>query len=228
MKTNNWSNFFPPNWTESLADILQSEPCLALENFLEREYLEQVVFPPKEQIFIAFSGISPEEVKVVILGQDPYHGPGQAHGLAFSVTGSQKLPPSLKNIFKELHHDLGIPMPTQGDLSPWAKQGVLLLNTCLTVRRDQPGSHKGKGWEFFSDAVIKKLSDMNDSMVFLLWGQHAISKAPIINAHKHLVLTAAHPSPLSAYHGFFGCKHFSKCNAFLQRKGRDEICWELP
>lgn len=197
---------------------------MALQEFLSQEYSTRDIYPAMENIFSALNAVKYEDVKVVILGQDPYHEPNQAHGLAFSVQDGVELPPSLVNIYKEIESDLGITCEKTGNLSRWAKQGVLLLNTSLTVRRGQAGSHRGKGWETFTNEIIKLLSKRNDPMVFILWGSNAQSFAPEI-APQHLVLKAPHPSPLSAYRGFFGCKHFSKANDFLIKNGKSPIDW---
>ncbi|MCF7815679.1 MAG: uracil-DNA glycosylase [Candidatus Pacebacteria bacterium] len=186
---------------------------------------DELVFPPKELIFNALNLCPLDDLKVVILGQDPYHGAHQAHGLCFSVQEGTKVPPSLQNIYKELQNDLGIPIRTIGDLSSWARQGALLLNATLTVLNGKPGSHQGLGWEQFTNAVIKKISDEKKHIVFLLWGKYAQDKEKFINAQKHLILTAPHPSPFSAYTGFFGCKHFSKANEYLKKHGRQPIEW---
>lgn len=183
------------------------------------------IYPTPKHVFNAFELCPFDTVKVVILGQDPYHGAGQAHGLCFSVQDGVKVPPSLQNIYKELHDDLGVPVRTTGDLSSWAKQGVLLLNATLTVEARKAGSHQGLGWEQFTDAVIQKLSDKKEHLVFLLWGKYAQDKGAIIDTTKHLVLTAPHPSPFSAYTGFFGCKHFSKTNEYLETHGEKPIDW---
>lgn len=198
-----------------------------LRAFLAAEYRTRDIFPPMNDIFNAFKFCPYEDVKVVILGQDPYHGEGQAHGLAFSVKKGVEAPPSLKNIFKELSDDVGIATPTHGCLEGWARQGVFLLNTALTVRKGQPLSHRGKGWETFTDHVIALLSEREKPMVFLLWGSNARSKKPLIDRSKHLVLEAPHPSPLSAFAGFFGCKHFSKANAFLTERGEKPVDWSI-
>lgn len=217
---------------ESWKPILQQEfdsPYFdALRLFLKQEKAKgATIYPPGPQIFTAFEHTSFADVKVVILGQDPYHGSGQAHGLCFSVNKGIALPPSLQNIYKELKTDIpDFTIPTHGDLSNWAKQGVLLLNATLTVEKDKAGSHQGKGWEQFTDAVIKQLSAQKEHLVFILWGKFAQSKAPLIDANKHLILTAAHPSPFSAYNGFFGCKHFSKTNAYLHELGVFPINWQ--
>jgi len=197
-----------------------------LKHFLSSEKQLYAIYPPGSEIFAAFNLTPFEKVKVVIIGQDPYHGPGQANGLCFSVSSKVKQPPSLKNIFKELNSDLGIPIPYSGDLSPWAKQGVLLLNATLTVRANTPGSHQKKGWEIFTDAVIKTLSDNKKGIVFLLWGNFAQSKESLIDLNKHFVLKAAHPSPL-ARGAFFGCKHFSKTNRILEHQGQMPIDWRI-
>jgi len=185
------------------------------------------IYPPGPLIFNAFNTTPFKKVKVVILGQDPYHGKGQAHGLSFSVPEGIKVPPSLKNIFKEIKADLNIDAPNHGNLISWAEQGVFLLNAMLTVQANQPASHQKLGWQNFTDAVIKKLSDEREHLVFLLWGRFAQNKGALINDKKHLVLTAAHPSPFSAHNGFFGCKHFSKANAYLKENGKEKINWEI-
>ncbi len=195
-------------------------------NFVKAEYSTRTVYPPGKLIFNAFSHCSFENTKVVILGQDPYHGAGQANGLCFSVNDGIQIPPSLVNIFKEIKEDLGKPLPRSGNLERWAKQGVLLLNATLTVRASEAGSHQGKGWETFTDAVIKHISDEKEGVVFLLWGAYAQKKGEVINARKHLVLKARHPSPMSANNGgWFGCKHFSQTNNYLRAKGLSEIEW---
>jgi uracil-DNA glycosylase len=193
--------------------------------FVRSEYATQTVYPPGKEIFSAFDACPFDEVKVVIIGQDPYHGPGQANGLCFSVRDGVKMPPSLVNIFKEIRQDLGTPIPTSGNLERWARQGVLLLNATLTVRASAPGSHQGKGWEGFTDSVIRILSAEKSGIVFLLWGAYAQKKGEIIDRNRHLVLMSAHPSPFSADRGFFGNKHFSKTNDYLRSKGQREINW---
>lgn len=198
-----------------------------MRSFLASEYRTQVIFPPMNDIFNAFKLCAYEDVKVVILGQDPYYGDGQAHGLAFSVKKGVDVPPSLKNIYKELADDVGFVPPAHGCLEGWAKQGVFLLNTALTVRKGQPLSHRGKGWEVFTDHVISLLSAREKPMVFLLWGSNARSKKALIDRTKHLVLEAPHPSPLSAFAGFFGCRHFSQANAFLTRMGQKPVDWSI-
>ena len=185
------------------------------------------VYPPGRELFAALEATPPEKVRVVILGQDPYHGPGQAHGLSFSVRGDQRVPPSLQNIFKELRDDLGCPIPSSGDLTKWAGQGVLLLNSVLSVERGAAGSHQGKGWERFTDAVIAAINAQRQPTVFLLWGAQAQRKGATIDSNRHCVLSAPHPSPLSAHKGFLGCRHFSAANRFLIEQGRDAIDWSL-
>lgn len=198
----------------------------AVQNFLfEERRAGKEIYPSEDNVFRALDLTPLNEVKVVILGQDPYHGEGQAHGLSFSVQPDVKIPPSLRNIYKELNDDIGMDVPNHGFLERWAKQGVLLLNTCLTVEAGQAASHQGKGWEEFTDVIIKTINDNGCPVVFMLWGSHAQSKAKMINDNKHLVLTAPHPSPLSAHRGFLGCKHFSKANKFLNIKNRTEINW---
>ena len=191
------------------------------------EKKQYTVYPPGSQIFSAFNFTPFDEVRVVIIGQDPYHGPGQANGLCFSVSEGIKKPPSLENIFKELNSDLGIPIPTSGNLEKWANQGVLLLNASLTVRANTPNSHQDFGWHIFTDAVIKTLSDNKEGLVFLLWGKFVQSKEGLINTEKHHLLKAAHPSPYSAYNGFFGCRHFSKTNEILSKMGKPQVDWAL-
>ncbi len=212
------------NWATLLSDEFQKQYFKDLQKFLEDEYSRATIYPEMENIFAALNAVKYEDVKVVIIGQDPYHEPGQAHGLAFSVQDGVQLPPSLVNIYKEIESDLGIKCQNSGNLTRWAKQGVLLLNTSLTVRRAQAGSHRGKGWEIFTEQIIKLLSARKDPMVFILWGSNAQAFAPQI-APQHLVLQAPHPSPLSAYRGFFGCKHFSKANQFLIANGKTPIDW---
>lgn len=216
-----------PGWKEILWDEFQSPYFGELKDFLVQEKTRYQVYPPGKLIFNAFHHTPFEKVKVVILGQDPYHGPGQAHGLCFSVPAGIPLPPSLVNIFKELSNDLGIPVPGHGNLEKWADQGVLLLNATLTVRAGQAGSHQKKGWETFTNRVIEKVSGEKTGVVFLLWGRYAQAKETLIDGLSHLVLKAAHPSPFSAYNGFFGCRHFSKTNAFLEKQGHEAIDWSL-
>ena len=197
------------------------------QEFLKEEYSRYPVYPEMHHIFEALTRTPYESVKVVILGQDPYHGPNQAHGLAFSVQKGVPTPPSLQNIYKELQSDVGCDIPSHGDLSQWADQGVLLLNAVLTVRGGEANSHRGKGWEQLTDSVIRCLNERERPMVFLLWGANARAKAPLITNPRHQVLCAPHPSPLSAFHGFFGCKHFSNANAFLRSCGMEEIDWQI-
>jgi uracil-DNA glycosylase len=215
------------SWKAQLADEFNANYFTQLKAFLLAEKQTQRVFPPGNKIFSAFNHTPFEKVKVVILGQDPYHGEGQAHGLSFSVPDGIAKPPSLVNIFKEIHSDLGLPIPKTGNLEKWANQGVLLLNATLTVRSNLAGSHQKRGWENFTDAAIKKLSDKRENLVFILWGRFAQNKEVLIDASKHLILKSAHPSPLSAYNGFFGCKHFSKTNEYLRSKGIGEIDWKI-
>jgi uracil-DNA glycosylase len=216
------------SWKAELKEEFSKPYFEDIVNFLKAEKAAgKVVYPPGPYIFNAFNTTPFDEVKVVILGQDPYHGPGQAHGLSFSVPPGIPPPPSLVNIFKELHTDLNMPIPNHGFLEKWAKQGVLLLNASLTVEANKPMSHSKIGWHIFTDAVIHTLSKDREHLVFLLWGSFAKSKAELIDTKKHLVLTAAHPSPLSAHNGFFGCRHFSKANFWLQQKGIKPIDWTL-
>lgn len=216
------------SWDGLLADEFAKPYYLQLREFLKKEYNAFDVYPPMHDIFNSLRYTPYENVKAVILGQDPYHEPGQAHGLAFSVKKGVVPPPSLKNIYKELYDDLGVTPPSHGELTSWAQQGVLLLNTALTVRRGQANSHRGKGWETFTDSVIRLLNDKPGPLVFLLWGGNAKSKLPLLTNPSHLVLTAAHPSPLSAFSGFFGCRHFSKANTYLQQNGAEPINWQIP
>lgn len=222
-----------PSWQEQLQKELK-EPYIAdLAAFIEKEYASAPipVYPPKELIFNAFYQTLFNKVKVVIMGQDPYHGPGQAHGLSFSVPKGVKLPPSLQNIFKELESDVHMPRSNHGCLIPWAHQGVLLLNATLTVRQGEPMSHHGRGWERFTDAAIRKLEEREDPVIFVLWGKSAQDKCRFLRQEgipsRHFVLTAAHPSPYSASHGFFGCHHFSKINELLEQQGKEPINWSL-
>lgn len=214
-------------WKNILWEEFQSPWFGELKEFLVQETSTQKVYPPGFLIFNAFQHTPFDKVKVVILGQDPYHGAGQAHGLCFSVPPGIKPPPSLVNIFKELQSDVGIPIPTHGTLENWADQGVLLLNATLTVRAGEAGSHQKHGWENFTDAVIQKISQQKDSVVFLLWGRFAQAKESLVDGDKHLVLKAAHPSPFSAYNGFFGCRHFSRANDYLAQHGIDPVDWSL-
>ncbi|MFN3403137.1 MAG: uracil-DNA glycosylase [Cytophagaceae bacterium] len=213
------------SWKAKLVGEFEKSYFSNLAGFLKEEKKQYTLYPPGQLIFSAFDKCPFDEVKVVIIGQDPYHGPGQANGLCFSVADNIPLPPSLQNIFKEIKSDLGKEIPKTGNLERWAKQGVLLLNATLTVRANSPGSHQKRGWEEFTDAVIKILSDEKENLVFILWGAYAQKKGAIINREKHCVLSAAHPSPFSAHSGFFGCKHFSKSNEYLRSKGKKEIEW---
>jgi uracil-DNA glycosylase len=214
-----------PSWKSKLETEFHKPYFEQLIEFVKQEYQTNAIYPPGKEIFRAFDCADFDQIKVVIIGQDPYHGPGQANGLCFSVRDGVTMPPSLKNIFKEIQNDLGKPIPKSGELERWAKQGVLLLNATLTVRASTPGSHQNKGWETFTDAVIKQISDQKNNIVFLLWGAYAQKKGEIIDRNKHLVLMSAHPSPFSADRGFFGCKHFSKTNEYLKSKGLKEIDW---
>lgn len=214
-----------PSWKTALNQVFGQRFVESLFAFVKDEYATTKVFPPPKEIFNAFNHCPINSVKVVILGQDPYHGPGQAHGLAFSVRPGVPFPPSLSNIFKEIESDLGKPMPLNGDLTRWADQGVFLLNATLTVRAHQAGSHQKKGWEEFTDEVIRAISDQREHVVFFLWGAYAQKKSILIDASKHLILKAPHPSPLSSYRGFFGCKHFSKANEYLIANGIIAIDW---
>jgi uracil-DNA glycosylase len=213
------------SWKEQLKEEFDKPYFRRLAEFVRGAYREKQVYPPPSCIFQALDLLPFDKVRVVILGQDPYHGPGQAHGLCFSVPQGIPMPPSLRNIFKEIHDDLGLPIPSNGNLKHWAEQGVLLLNATLTVEAGHAGSHQGKGWEEFTDAIVKKLSDGREGLVFLLWGAYAQKKGEHIDRTRHLVLTAAHPSPLSAHQGFFGCRHFSQTNAYLAAKGERPIDW---
>lgn len=215
------------SWDELLKEEFKKDYYLKLRQFLKQEYSTQTVYPDMHNIFNALKYTAYEDVKAVIIGQDPYHGEGQAHGLCFSVQKGVVPPPSLKNIFKELNSDLGIPEPTHGELTSWAKQGVLLLNTVLTVRKGMANSHKGMGWEIFTDRIIELLNQRKKPIVFLLWGSPAKAKAKLITNPRHYILSSVHPSPLSAYNGFFGCKHFSKTNEILKSINNGEINWSL-
>lgn len=212
-------------WKVQLENEFEKPYFERVTSFVRQEYATTTVYPPAKLIFNAFNLCPFDKVHVVIIGQDPYHEPGQAHGLCFSVNDGVPFPPSLQNIFKEIHDDIGTPMPTSGNLTRWAEQGVLLLNATLTVRAHQAGSHQNKGWEEFTDAVIRQLNDHKEHLVFILWGSYAQRKGSIIDRSKHLVLTSAHPSPLSAYRGFFGNHHFSQANAYLQKNGIPPIQW---
>ncbi len=214
-------------WERALKEEFRKDYYKKLYAFVKSEYQSHVVYPPADKLFTALHLTPLERVKAVILGQDPYHEPDQAMGMSFSVPKGVEIPPSLKNIYKEIHEDVGEKIPDTGDLTKWAEQGVLLLNAVLTVREHEANSHKGKGWEQFTDAIIKAVDNEDRPVVFLLWGRNARDKKDIITNPDHLVLEAAHPSPLSAYNGFFGCRHFSKCNRFLKENGVDEIDWGI-
>jgi uracil-DNA glycosylase len=211
-----WKKFVEGEWGKPY--------FLELSAFLKEAYAARTVYPPKNQVFSAFK-TDLNKVKVVIIGQDPYHGPGQAHGLAFSVCEAVPIPPSLQNMFKEIRDDTGAPIPATGHLQRWADQGVLLLNNTLTVEAGQAGSHRGKGWETFTDAMIRVLNAEREHLVFLLWGRDARNKKTLIDGARHLILEAPHPSPLSAYSGFFGCRHFSQANAYLLAHGQTPVVW---
>lgn len=213
------------DWKVLLKDEFEKEYFHDLVKFLKTEYQNKTIYPKGKNIFKAFEFTPPQDVKVVILGQDPYHGVGQAHGLSFSVPEGIAIPPSLRNIYKEIKDDLNKEIPTTGNLENWAKQGVLLLNATLTVEASKAGSHQNKGWETFTDAVIKQLSENNKNIVFMLWGNYAKNKGQIISNENHLILQAAHPSPFAAHRGFFGCKHFSKANYYLKTQNKSPIEW---
>ena len=219
MKHNEWYPWLQEEWQQPYFKTLAA--------FIHEQYETKVIYPPKHLVFSAFEACDYPDVKVVILGQDPYHEPGQAHGMCFSVNPGIEIPPSLINIYHELETDCGCRMPNNGYLMPWAKQGVFLLNTVMTVERGRANSHQGKGWETFTDHVIQHINAKEEPVVFLLWGRNARNKAPMIDRSRHLVLEAAHPSPLSAYRGFLGCRHFSKANAFLKEHGREPIRWQI-
>lgn len=213
------------DWDNILAEETQKPYMNQLRDFLNVEYKEQTVYPKKKEIFYALSCTSYSEVRVVILGQDPYHEPGQAHGMAFSVREGVPLPPSLENIFKEVNNSTGAPICKNGDLTRWSRQGVLLLNSVLTVRRGDAGSHRGHGWEQFTDFIISRLNDREEPVIFMLWGADARRKKAMITNFRHIVFEAPHPSPLSAYRGFFGCNHFALANKKLKEMGKEEIKW---
>ena len=215
------------SWKNLLNDEFNSQYFIKLKEFLVEERKHYNIFPPGKLIFNAFNRTPFKNVKVVLLGQDPYHGKGQAHGLCFSVPAGVQQPPSLASIFRELNSDLNIPLPTHGNLEKWADQGVLLLNATLTVRANLPGSHQNKGWETFTDSVITTISEKRAGVIFLLWGKYAQAKETLIDTNKHYILKAAHPSPYSADYGFFGCKHFSKTNSILSRHGLEIIDWSI-
>ena len=218
---------FNNSWDILLKDEFKKTYYLNLRKFLVQEYKTQTIYPNMNDIFNALKYTDYKDVKVVMLGQDPYHQPNQAHGLCFSVKKGVKAPPSLQNMYKEIYAEYGYPIPDHGELTYWAEQGVLMLNTVLTVRESQPNSHKGMGWEVFTDNIISLLNQRPEPMVFLLWGANARAKKKIITNPNHLVLESAHPSPLSAYNGFFGNNHFKKANEFLKSKGRPEIDWQI-
>lgn len=213
------------SWKDKMREEFDKPYFKALTDFVRNEYRTKQIFPPGAKIFAAFDACPFDKVKVVILGQDPYHDVGQANGLCFSVADNVPMPPSLINIFREIKDDLGTDLPKTGNLNHWAQQGVLLLNSTLTVEAHKPGSHQGRGWEEFTDEAILRLNADRDGLVFMLWGSYAIRKGAFIDKSRHLVLTAPHPSPLSAYRGFFGCRHFSKANAWLKEHGQAEIQW---
>lgn len=221
------TEFIHNSWQKLLAEEFQKPYYLQLHEFLKKEYQEQTIYPSMYHIYEALQRTPYETVKVVILGQDPYHGINQAHGLSFSVQKGVTIPPSLKNIYKELHDDIGCPIPTSGDLSEWADQGVLLLNTVLTVRAGQANSHKGKGWEQLTNAIIQKLNQREEPVIFILWGSQAQKKKEQIDCSKHIVIESVHPSPLSAYRGFFGSRPFSKVNDALLALGKQPIDWSV-
>jgi len=215
------------SWKSIIENEFSKTYFKKLNNFLSEENKKFDIYPPEKDIFNAFKLTPFEQVKVVIIGQDPYHGEGQAHGLCFSVQNGIKIPPSLRNIFKEINAEFDFMIPSCGNLEKWAKQGVLLLNATLTVRSNKAGSHQKKGWETFTDAIISKISQEKSGIVFLLWGNYAINKAQLIDKNKHHILTAAHPSPLSAHRGFFGCNHFAQTNELLSKEGKQAIDWNL-
>ena len=220
-------NKLEKSWGNKMKEEFEKDYFSILNQFLKQEYKEQTIFPEKKLIFNALNSTPFNKVKVVIIGQDPYHGKGQAHGLSFSVTEGIKTPPSLLNIFKEIESDLKINNHGKGDLKKWTKQGVLLLNATLTVRENTAGSHQNKGWEQFTDQIISTISEERKDLVFLLWGKFAQNKTKLIDKNKHHILMSSHPSPLSSYRGFLGCKHFSECNNILKRENKTEINWQL-
>ncbi len=218
---------FGNDWNDVMSGEFDKPYYRQLRSFLKNEYMTKTVFPDMHCIFNAQKFTPYSKVRAVILGQDPYHGRGQAHGLCFSVQRGTEMPPSLVNIFRELNSDIGCPVPDCGDLTGWAESGVLLLNSVLTVLEGRAGSHRGKGWETYTDEVIRKVNEKDSPVVFLLWGNYAKQKSSLVTNSRHLVLTAAHPSPLSAYNGFFGCRHFSAANRFLESRGEEPINWDL-
>ena len=215
------------DWVEAVGGEFRKPYYKELYEFVREEYNTTTVYPPADDIFNALHLTALKDVKVLILGQDPYHGANQAHGLSFSVLPGQRIPPSLKNIYTELHDDLGCDIPNNGYLEKWAKQGVLMLNTVLTVRAHKPNSHQGKGWEYFTDAIIRAVNEQDRPIVYLLWGRPAQKKASMLNNPKHLILKAPHPSPYSADTGFFGCRHFSQATEFLESHGAEPIDWQI-
>ena len=215
------------DWLKLIGEEFEKPYYVALNRFITKERLKYTVYPEQENIFRALNLTLPEDVKVVLIGQDPYHGPLQANGLSFSVARGITPPPSLRNIFKEVIEDVGINMPSHGDLTAWATQGVLLLNATLTVRKNEPGAHQNKGWEQFTDAIIKALNAHYNGLIFLLWGNYAKQKKALIDQRKHHILTAAHPSPFAAHRGFFGCRHFSTVNQLLKEQGKSPINWQV-
>jgi len=227
-------SFFPrgwpteSDWTSRLESFFQTPGFRALCEFVELQRAAHTIYPTEENVFRAFRLTPYQATKVVILGQDPYHGPGQAHGLCFSVLPGVRIPPSLANIYREIESDLGLAPPDHGYLQSWAEQGVLLLNAVLTVERGQAGSHQGKGWETFTDRIVQLLNSEREGLVFMLWGSYAMKKGTVIDRRKHLVLKAPHPSPLSAHRGFLGCRHFSAANAYLQERQHEPIDWSVP
>ncbi len=218
----------PADWRDVLAEEFEKPYFLKLQEYVAKERVEQTIYPPAEEVFTAFHQTPYDQVRVLLLGQDPYHGEGQAHGLSFSVKPGIRQPPSLKNMLKEMASDIGGTMPNNGCLIPWTEQGMMLLNAVLTVRMKKASSHKNQGWETFTDAVIKKIDEKTDPVVFVLWGGYARKKAKLIDNEKHTILEAAHPSPLSAHAGFFGSKPYSKINQALKDNGQPEINWQIP
>ena len=213
------------SWKQQLSAEFEKDYFIRLTEFVRQEYAQGIVYPPGRLIFNAFDLCPFDQVKVVIIGQDPYHGPGQAHGLCFSVNDGVRFPPSLQNIFKEIEQDLGRPIPQSGNLDRWAEQGVLLLNAVLTVRAHEAASHAGRGWEQFTDAVVKRIAEQKQGVVYMLWGSYAQRKGQIADPRNNLILKSVHPSPLSVYRGFFGCRHFSQANTYLQSIGKEPIKW---
>jgi uracil-DNA glycosylase len=221
-------SLLPPSWRPLLAQEFDQPYFRTLEQFVEKERATYSIYPPEKEIFTALRMTPYESVNVLLLGQDPYPGEGQAHGLSFSVRPGLKLPASLRNIYKELETDVGFRFPNNGYLAPWAKQGVLLLNAVLTVRAGEPNSHQGKGWEIFTDSIIRKINEKEDPVVFVLWGAYAQKKIVLLDTNKHTVIKSAHPSPLSARHGFFGSRPFSQINKALRAANKPEIEWQIP